>query len=160
MNTKKILLVIVMSIITTLGVAKKEDQSDFYTKDYQQQALEIYRKLISYRSAAGHGQVPLMAKYLADRFIQGGFAEQDVNLLPFKSSDGEGIAGLVVRYRGDGSANKKPILLIAHMDVVDALPKDWQRDPFTLIEEGGYFFGRGTMDNKMGVTSLTATFLR
>ncbi len=46
------------------------------------------------------------------------------------------------------------------MDVVDALPEDWERDPFTLVEENGYFFGRGTSDNKMGVTVLTTTFLR
>ena len=52
-------------------------------------------------------------------------------------------ASLVVRYRGDGSGGK-PILLMAHMDVVTAKPEDWQRDPFTLIEENGYFYGRGT----------------
>ena len=46
------------------------------------------------------------------------------------------------------------------MDIVDALPKDWERDPFTLIEENGFFFGRGTLDNKSGVTALTTTFLR
>ena len=51
--------------------------------------------------------------------------------------------GSVVRYRGDESSGERPILLLAHMDVVDALPQDWERDPFTLIEEDGYFFGRG-----------------
>lgn len=141
-------------------VAENENVSSYYTKPYQNQALEIYRKLISYRTAAGHGQVPIMAEYLANQFIQGGFSKDDVNVLPFKSSEGEDTAGLVVRYRGDGSANKKPILLIAHMDIVEALPKDWQRDPYTLIEEDGYFFGRGTLDNKMGVTTLTTIFLR
>ncbi len=66
----------------------------------------------------------------------------------------------MVRYRGDGSAGRKPILLLGHMDVVDARSEDWERDPFTLIEESGYFFGRGTSDNKMGVSMLTTTFLR
>nr|WP_246172655.1 M20/M25/M40 family metallo-hydrolase [Marinicella rhabdoformis] len=141
-------------------MAEKSINSSSFSKEYQVQALTIYRQLIAYRTAAGYGQVPKMAEYLANQFIQGGFPKEDVNVLPFKSSDGEDIAGLVVRYRGDGSANKKPILLVAHMDIVDALPKDWQRDPYTLIEEGGYFFGRGTMDNKMGVTTLTTTFLR
>jgi acetylornithine deacetylase/succinyl-diaminopimelate desuccinylase-like protein len=69
-------------------------------------------------------------------------------------------ASLVVRYRGDGSAGKKPILLMAHMDVVPADPKDWRRDPFTLVEENGYFFGRGAADVKDGVATLAATFLR
>ena len=64
-----------------------------------------------------------------------------------------------MRYRGNGRGGK-PILLLAHMDVVTAKPEEWQRDPFTLIEENGYFFGRGTLDNKQGVTVLTTTFLR
>jgi acetylornithine deacetylase/succinyl-diaminopimelate desuccinylase-like protein len=153
-------MTIVIGFIISISAFSNEDQSSFYTKDYQQQALKIYHKVISYRTAAGHGKVPLMAKYLAEQFTLGGFPKKDVNVLPFTSTKGEEIAGLVVRYRGDGSANKKPILLIAHMDIVDALPKDWQRDPYTLIEEDGFFFGRGTMDNKLGITSLTTTFLR
>jgi acetylornithine deacetylase/succinyl-diaminopimelate desuccinylase-like protein len=68
-------------------------------------------------------------------------------------------ASLVVRYRGDGSGGR-PILLMAHMDVVTAKREDWQRDPFTLVEENGFFYGRGTEDIKQGVTQLTATFLR
>ena len=57
----------------------------------------------------------------------------------------------MVRYRGDGSGGK-PILLLAHMDVVAAKREDWERDPFKLIEENGYFYGRGTYDVKQGVT--------
>ena len=52
-----------------------------------------------------------------------------------------------MRYRGNGKGGK-PILFLAHMDVVKANPEDWQRDPFKLIEENGYFFGRGTQDVK------------
>jgi carboxypeptidase PM20D1 len=63
-----------------------------------------------------------------------------------------------VRYRGDGSGGR-PILLLAHMDVVPALRSDWERDPFTMVEENGFFFGRGTIDNKAGIAHLTSTFL-
>ncbi|WP_340678265.1 M20/M25/M40 family metallo-hydrolase [Paraglaciecola sp.] len=70
------------------------------------------------------------------------------------------IAALVVCCRGDGRSGKKPILLSAQMNVVDACPDDWQRDPFTLIEENGYYFGRGTADDKFSVSVLTTTFLR
>src|SRR5262249_31323399 len=52
------------------------------------------------------------------------------------------------------------IVLMAHMDVVTARPEDWERDPFKLVEENGYFYGRGTLDIKSGVTSITATLLR
>ena len=137
-----------------------QDASAGFTAPYQRKALEIYRTIIGFRTAAGHGQVPKMAEYLAAEFRDGGFPAEDVHVLPFTSAAGEDIAGLVVRYRGDGSSGKKPILLMAHMDVVDALREDWERDPFTLVEEKGYFFGRGTTDDKFGVASLTSTFLR
>jgi carboxypeptidase PM20D1 len=137
-----------------------QDSSANYREPYQQQALEIYRTIVGYRSAASHGQVPAVAGFLADRFRAGGFPEEDIHVLPLTTPDGETTASLVVRYRGDGSSGERPILLLAHMDVVDALPEDWKRDPFTLTEEDGYFFGRGTFDNKLGVTMLTTTFLR
>ena len=137
-----------------------QDQSSDYTADYQQTALTIYRDSIAMRTAAGHGQVPTMAHYLADRFRDAGFPDEDIHVLPYKVPSGEETASLVVRYRSDNPSGKAPILLTAHMDVVDALRKDWERDPFTLIEEDGYFFGRGTSDDKLGTTTLTATFIR
>jgi acetylornithine deacetylase/succinyl-diaminopimelate desuccinylase-like protein len=118
------------------------------------QAREIFRTAIGFRTSEGLGQVPAMAKYLADEFRRGGFPEADIHILPLGET-----ASLVVRYRGDGSGGR-PILLLAHMDVVTAKPEEWQRDPFKLIEENGFFFGRGTLDNKQGVTALTSTFLR
>ena len=78
----------------------------------------------------------------------------DVTIIPIGET-----ASLVVRYRGSGKS-QKPILLNAHMDVVAAKRSDWERDPFTLIEENGNFFARGTWDDKLDVTTLTTTFLR
>ena len=117
-------------------------------------ARVILDKIISIPSSAGLGQVPAVAQYLADRFRAAGFPEDDIHILP----SGE-TASLVVRYRGNGKGGK-PILVIAHMDVVTAKPEDWERDPFKLIEEDGYFFGRGTMDVKGEISLITATFLR
>jgi len=137
-----------------------QSKSSDYTADYQKQALEIYRHIISIRSAAGHTKVPDVANYLADQFRHGGFDDADIHVLPQMLSSGEETASLVVRYEGNDASGRAPILLIAHMDIVDALPEDWERDPFTLVEEDGYFFGRGTLDDKFGITSLTTTFLR
>ncbi|KGQ17844.1 Peptidase family M20/M25/M40 [Lysobacter dokdonensis DS-58] len=120
----------------------------------QARAREIYSTLIAYNTAEGNAQVPVMAKWLAKQFRDAGFAEADIHVLPVGET-----ASLVVRYPGDGSGGK-PILLMAHMDVVAADPKDWKRDPFKLVEENGYFFGRGTSDVKDGIATLTATFLR
>ena len=147
-------------LLVCFATAHAQTKSSDYTRDYQKQALEIYRHLISIRSAEGHGNVPELANYLADQFRNGGFDSGDVHVLPQMLSRGEETASLVVRYEGNDSAGREPILLIAHMDVVDALPEDWERDPFTLIEEDGYFFGRGTLDDKFGITTLTTTFLR
>jgi acetylornithine deacetylase/succinyl-diaminopimelate desuccinylase-like protein len=141
-------------------LAGAQHRSADYRETYQRQALAIYRDTIAMRTALGHGQVPVMAHYLADRFRDAGFDEDDIHVLPLELPNGEEVASLVVRWRGDGSSGKRPILFAAHMDVVDALPSDWERDPFTLIEEDGYFFGRGTGDDKFGTTILTATFLR
>jgi len=146
--------------LLTAGSAFAQAQSSNYTEDYQQEALEIFRDTISMRTAAGHGKVPEMAEYLAQRFRDAGFDEEDIHVIPMVVSDGEEVASLVVRFRGNGLANKKPILLLAHMDVVDAIRSDWVREPYTLIEEDGYFFGRGTSDNKTGIAMLTATFAR
>ncbi|MFQ6005549.1 MAG: M20/M25/M40 family metallo-hydrolase [Woeseia sp.] len=155
--SKKLLTIALPFVI---GLANAQDDSSFYTEPYQKKALEIYRNSIGFRSAVSHGQVPAIADYLAGEFREGGFVDDDIHVLQAKSAEGEDIASLVVTYRGDGSSGKKPILLLAHMDVVEALPEDWERDPYTLIEENGFFFGRGTLDDKFGTTMLTATFLR
>ena len=155
---KRIVAIIIAWSI--FGIAGAQDHSSFYTEHHQKKALEIYRTSIGFRTAKSHGQVPIFADYLADEFRTGGFPDEDIHVLHSKTADGEDIASLVVTYRGDDSSGKKPVLLLAHMDVVDALPADWERDPFTLLEEDGFFFGRGTSDDKFGTTVLTATFLR
>lgn len=117
------------------------------------QAREIYRRVIAFDTSVEGAQTPAMAEYLAGLFRAGGFPAEDVHVISMN-----GTAGLVVRYRGSGGGGR-PILLLAHMDVVPALRSDWERDPFALVEENGFFFGRGTIDNKAGVVHLTSTFL-
>jgi acetylornithine deacetylase/succinyl-diaminopimelate desuccinylase-like protein len=118
------------------------------------QARDIFETLIAFKTSEGLGQVPAAAHYLAGKFLAAGFPESDIHVIPVGDT-----AALVVRYRGDGTGGK-PILLLAHLDVVTAKPEDWQRDPFRLIEENGFFFGRGTTDIKEEVALQTATFLR
>lgn len=118
-------------------------------------ALDIYRTAVEMPTAKGHGQVPVLANYLAGKFREAGFADEDIHVLPLGET-----ASLVVRYPGDGSSGKRPISISAHMDVVEAKRADWERDPFKLIEEDGYFFGRGTVDDKAGITAVVTNFLR
>jgi acetylornithine deacetylase/succinyl-diaminopimelate desuccinylase-like protein len=120
----------------------------------QAQAREIYRTIIGFETVSGKGQVPVIARYLADRLRDAGFPVEDIHVLPHGET-----AALVVRYAGDGTGGR-PIVLMAHMDVVEAKREDWTRDPFTLVEENGYFIGRGTSDIKGDVALITTTFLR
>lgn len=117
-------------------------------------ARSIFQHVIGMETSVEGHQVPQMANYLAGLFRQAGFPENDIHVIPVGDT-----ASLIVRYRGDGTGGR-PIILMAHMDVVTAHRSDWQRDPFTLVEENGYFFGRGASDIKNGVSILSATLLR
>ena len=118
------------------------------------QAREMFDRVISFRTSIGQGQVPAMASYIEQRLRAGGVPAEDIVRLP----SGETVA-LLVRVPG-ADASARPILFSAHMDVVDARPEDWKRDPYKLIEEDGYFYGRGTVDNKAGVVAMASTILR
>jgi len=120
---------------------------------HERKAREIYAKIVSLRTAAGHDKTAEMADYLAGVLKAGGVAADDVATLPI-----DGATAMLVRV--PGRERGRPILFSAHMDVVDARPEEWERDPFTLIEENGVFYGRGTLDNKAGVTALASTILR
>lgn len=120
----------------------------------QIEARQIFEKVIAFRTSQGQGQVPPMVSYLEGVLREGGVPAENIAKIP----KGETVAMLVRVPGTDRSA--KPVLFSAHMDVVDARPEDWQRDPYKLIEENGYFFGRGTIDNKAGVVALISTILR
>src|SRR6202167_4450117 len=121
---------------------------------YDTQLRDMFATIIGTPTSVGLGQVPKMAEYLAGKLRDAGFPAEDIHILPLGET-----ASLVVRYRGDGTGGE-PIDFMAHMDVVTAKRSDWQRDPYRLTEENGFFFGRGTSDVKQEVALLTATFLR
>jgi carboxypeptidase PM20D1 len=123
--------------------------------EHAKKTLEIYTHIIGVESSKNLGHVPEIANYLRSELIAAGFPEQDVEVVPLGET-----ASLIARYRGDGSSGKAPILFLGHMDVVEALAKDWERPPFKLTTDGVYFYGRGTIDNKFGVAQLTSTFIR
>lgn len=116
-------------------------------------ARDVYAHLIGFRTAEGHKQTPAMVAYLTAVLTQGGVPASDITTLDL----GEARA-MIVRMAGEGHG--RPILFSAHMDVVDARPEEWERNPFELIEENGRFYGRGTTDNKAGVAAMVYTILR
>ena len=106
---------------------------------------ELYKELVETNTTLSEGSCTLAAERMAARLKAAGFADADLILFATPEKPKEG--GLVAIYPGV-SKTAKPILLIAHIDVVEAKRADWTRDPFTLNEENGYFYGRGTLDNK------------
>lgn len=134
-----------------------EASSTDYTGPWQVYAYELLRDSVAYKSVRGEKQVVPLVRYLATKFAEAGFPKEDIHVLPI-DSDGEPVATLVVRYRGSAT-NKRPILFLAHTDVV-AASGDWDRDPFVLTEDDGRYWGRGVLDDKFATTVLTTTFVR
>ncbi len=118
----------------------------------------IYEELVNTNTVAGVGSTTRAARQIARRFLDAGFPAEDVKVLipPADSTKGN----LVVRYRGTGKSKAKPLLLLAHLDVVAALRSDWPRDPFTLVEENGYFYARGVADDKAMAAIFVANLLQ
>jgi len=102
----------------------------------------IYKELVETNTTHSAGDTTLAAQRMARHLREAGFAEADVQILePFPRK-----GNLVARFRGDGS--RKPLLLLAHLDVVEALRADWKTDPFVLQESDGFFTARGSIDDK------------
>src|SRR3984885_1349668 len=109
--------------------------------EYQKLAHDIYKQLIEINTSVMTGQTTPASKAMAERFLAEGFPASDIVV----AGAPEHKMNVVVRYHGTG--NKKPLLLLAHLDVVEAKRSDWSMDPFVLTEKDGYFYGRGTSDD-------------
>jgi acetylornithine deacetylase/succinyl-diaminopimelate desuccinylase-like protein len=120
----------------------------------QRLAREIYKEMIESKSGFSTGPTTPIAEAVAARLRAAGFPESDIfvgGAIPTKYN-------VVVRYHGTGA--HKPILLLAHIDVVEAKREDWSVDPFQLLEKDGYFYGRGTSDDKAQAAIWVANLLR
>lgn len=124
----------------------------------RQEAHAILKTIVAIPTAKGRGKVPALIDMLAAKLQEAGFTAGDIVRRPV-TIDGETTMGLIVRYKGR-TTGKRPVALLAHMDVVDAVAANWATDPYQPIEKDGYLYGRGTQDNKFGVAVLTTTFMR
>jgi len=123
------------------------------TSPNDREARAIFAELVGTNTTHDRGTAPA-ARALARRFVAAGFAAKDVVIAgpnPVRTN-------LVVRLRGRGS--RKPILLLAHLDVVEARREDWSLEPFVLTEKDGFFYGRGTADIKDMAAIFAQTLLR
>src|ERR1700726_1475624 len=117
-------------------------------------ARDIYKELIEINTTDSVGSTTVAAEAMAKRLRDAGYPASDVQVMGPNSRKGN----LVARLRGTGA--RKPMLLICHLDVVEARREDWTMDPFQFVEKDGYFYGRGTGDIKDGDAILVTTFIR
>ena len=120
----------------------------------QQLAFDIYKELVEINTVTATGDTARAAEAMAARLRAAGFADADVHA--FSPAPRKG--NLVARLHGTGA--RKPILLVAHLDVVPASREDWSVDPFKLTEKDGYFYARGSGDDKYMAAAFVANLIR
>jgi acetylornithine deacetylase/succinyl-diaminopimelate desuccinylase-like protein len=120
----------------------------------QQIAYDVYKELVEINTVTDTGDTARAADAMAARLVGAGFDPADVQV--FKPAPRKG--NLVARLRGAGA--RKPMLLLAHLDVVEARRDDWSHDPFKLTEKDGYFYGRGSGDDKFMAAAFVTTLIR
>jgi acetylornithine deacetylase/succinyl-diaminopimelate desuccinylase-like protein len=122
----------------------------------RQLAHDVFQQLVEINTTDSVGNTTVAAQAMADRLLAAGFPPADVVVLGPNPRKGN----LVARYRGAPDSGLRPILIIAHLDVVEARREDWTTDPFQFIEKGGFYYGRGTQDMKDSVAIAVADFVR
>jgi acetylornithine deacetylase/succinyl-diaminopimelate desuccinylase-like protein len=140
--------VLAASLVAPVTAEIRPDQATF---------RELYKELVETNTTLSAGSCTLAAERMAARLKAAGYKEGDIRL--FGVSDHPKEDGLVATLNGT-DPKAKAILLLAHIDVVEAKREDWTRDPFVLIEENGYFYGRGSSDDKAQAAIFTDTLVR
>ena len=127
--------------------AQVEDQA-------RQLAHDIFKQLIEINTTDSVGNVTAASEAMAQRLREAGFADSDIRVI----GPNDRKKNMVARLHGTG--RKKPVLLIGHLDVVEARRSDWSTDPFQFVEKDGYYYGRGTQDMKAADAILVTTMIR
>ncbi len=122
----------------------------------RQLARDIFKELVEINTTDSVGNTTVAAQAMADRLLAAGFPPSDVQVLGPDPRKGN----LVARYRGARGSALRPILIIAHLDVVEAAREDWTTDPFQFVEKEGFYYGRGTQDMKDSDAIAIADFVR
>jgi acetylornithine deacetylase/succinyl-diaminopimelate desuccinylase-like protein len=136
-------LVICASILSLLAGAASAQPA---ASPDRERFFDTYKQLVEINTAFSNGDCTLAAQRMADRLRAAGFPASDVKVM---TPDGRPREGLVTAVLPGKDRAAKAILLLGHIDVVEARREDWERDPFKLIEENGYVFGRGAVDMKL-----------
>jgi len=121
---------------------------------WQAKTRAVFKQAIEIPSVHHRGQTQRVAELLASQFRAAGIPDADIHFMPYEGLPGDKTTALIVRWRS-AHPTKKPMLILGHMDVVEAKREDWKLDPFVFREQDGYFYGRGTSDMKNGDVATT-----
>jgi acetylornithine deacetylase/succinyl-diaminopimelate desuccinylase-like protein len=121
---------------------------------WQAKTRAVFKQAIEIPSVHHRGQTQRVAELLASQFRAAGIPDADIHFMPYEGLPGDKTTALIVRWRS-AHPTKKPMLILGHMDVVEAKREDWKFDPFVFREQDGYFYGRGTSDMKNGDVATT-----
>ena len=157
-------LLVAASIVALASSANGAAPPPKLTPAQHDAAHAMFEHIIDTPTVIGRHNVPAMAQYVADQFKAAGFPEADIHVMPHHTGSAttgdDDTAALIVRWRAAGTPKAKPILLMGHMDVVEAKAEDWAgTDPFKMVEKDGYYYGRGTIDMKDGITAITQAMI-
>ncbi len=119
-------------------------------------AKRVFKEFIEINSQDSNGSVTAVAVAARNELLKAGFAPEDLIL----GGPNERKQNLVARYRGVPGSTLKPILIIGHIDVVEARREDWTTNPYEFVEKDGYYYGRGTQDMKSGDADIVSSFIR
>ncbi|HEX7940020.1 MAG TPA: M20/M25/M40 family metallo-hydrolase, partial [Gemmatimonadaceae bacterium] len=153
---------LVVALISAVALPLGAQQAKVYTPGQltpnQKLTADIYKQLIETKSGVTTGNITLAANAMAQRFREAGIPESDI----FVGGPKPEKFNVVARIHGKPGSNKKPLILLAHLDVVEAIKTDWspEFDPFTFTEKDGYWYGRGTADDKAMATIFVANVYR
>ena len=155
------LFAFVLALCSTTAVAALDPRTvpSELPSAWQARTRELFKQAIEIPSVHNRGEVPRVAQLLANQFRAAGIASADIHLMGYEGLPGDKTEALIVRWRSPHPV-KKPILILGHMDVVEAKRADWKYDPFVLREEGGYFYGRGSSDMKNGDVATTMAAIK
>lgn len=147
MKHRKRCFLVIALFFAVLALAQLDEKT-------KQLAHDIFKQLVEINTTDSVGNVTTASEAMAQHFREAGFPENDI----FIGGPNERKKNVVVRLHGSGK--HKPILLIGHLDVVEARREDWTTDPFQFVEKDGYFYGRGTQDMKDGDAIMSTTLIR
>jgi acetylornithine deacetylase/succinyl-diaminopimelate desuccinylase-like protein len=153
---KRIIAFALCAAVSAVAVAATDPRTVPTKLDptWQAKTRDVFKQAIEIPTVHHRGEMHRMATLLANQFKAAGIPESDIHFMPYEALPGDKTEALIVRWRSP-KATRKPMLILGHMDVVEAKREDWKFDPFVFREQDGYFLGRGSSDMKNGDVATT-----